>query len=159
MAHSSHDGLDVLQSVFEKYDREKKGFLDCDQFVYFISQLGKYVSELGNIEEETLKAFFDILTPDEKLTFETFRKWWFSSSRYIYFVPETSKLLQKAHYLYKKYAPDMGMTYNQFNSLLDELGIEHTDYDFDNLDQNEDGLIGFTEFCKWLNWFSCISTL
>lgn len=153
MAHSSRAGLDVLQSVFEKYDREEKGFLNCKQFVYFLTRLGQYISELGNIEEETQKAFFDLLASDGKLTFETFRDWWFSSDRYTYFAPETSNLLQKAHYLYKKYTPDGGMTYHQFNSLLDELGIEYTDYDFDKLDQNEDGLIGFSEFCKWLNWF------
>lgn len=158
MSFVSNDDLAVLRSAFNKYDEDKSGSLSNSEFIMFLKRLGRYVNDLKGVEESTANAVFALLdkNADGRLTFNEFCTWWISdaSEKYTYFTGDTAPLLRKAYNLYKLSTRGEGrMSYNQFENLLDKLGIEHTDYDFDDLDQDEDGLLSFPEFCDWLNWF------
>lgn len=148
----------ILRSAFDRYDKDKSGTLSNSEFILFIARLGRHVKELKEVETSVANAVFALLdkNADGRLTFDEFCIWWTSnaSKRYTYFTGKTANLLHKAHNLYKSHTVgESQMSYTQFESLLDKLGIEYTDDTFDDLDQNEDGLLSFSEFCKWLDWF------
>jgi len=157
MASLNDDDLAILRSAFNRYDRDHTGSLSSSEFVLFLTRLGKHVKELKGVETSTAKAVFAFLDKDAdgRMTFDEFCMWWLddASGRYGYFTGEKSRLLRKAYDLYSTHASSGGMTYHQFDNLLDQLGIEHTDYDFDALDENDDGVLSFPEFCEWLQWF------
>jgi Ca2+-binding EF-hand superfamily protein len=158
MAHIDKDDLDILRSVFNRYDKSRTGSLSSSEFVLFLTRLGKHVKELeqiGNTEIISVaKAVFALFDKDcdGRMTFDEFCLWFNSSENCSYFTGEKAFLLRKAYDLYTS-ASSGRMTHSQFNDLLDKLGIEHTEYDFDALDNDEDGLLSFSEFCNWLNWF------
>jgi len=154
----NNEEVEILKSVFNKYDTDKTGYLTPQQFTFLISRLGRHVKELKGVEFSTAQAVFGLLDTDgdKRLSFDDFVEWWRSedSERYSYFADEKSKLLSKAYNLYSTYVSETGnMTYLQFNNMMDELELDHGDYDFDILDTNDDGLLSFSEFVNWLNWF------
>ena len=157
MTNLSENDVIILRSVFDKYDLDKCGSLDCHQFALLLARLGKHVKELKNIDDDTSLALCAFLDDNShgKLSFNEFCTWWSKNApqRYSYFTEETSKLLRKAYGLYQKYTNNGGMNYLQFEKMMGELQISYTDDDFDALDQNEDGTLSFSEFCSWLNWF------
>ncbi len=151
------EDIDVLRAVFNKYDKDRNNNLSLQQFVLLLSRLGRHVKELRGVEFQEARAAFALMDRDSDglLSFDEFCNWWVSKNKYNYFTGETSNLLRKAYRLYTSYTKDQNrkMTYNQFENMMDELGISHTEFDFDVLDNNNDGLLSFEEFCKWLNWF------
>ena len=154
MAEIEEEDLIVLRSVFQKFDHDGDGYLNISEFVSLVKSLSKYVSEIRNINEFRIKALFAYLDAGMKrqMNFDEFCDWWFFD-RYTYITGDTGKRLEKAYSLYSKYASKHGMTYNQFNLLLDDLHIEHTDDAFDEMDRSNDGILNFAEFCSWLGWF------
>jgi Ca2+-binding EF-hand superfamily protein len=160
----SSDDLIVLDSVFKKYDKLNRGYLDLDQFILFLVKLGKHVKELKKIKENTAIAVFSFIdkNSDGKINYEEFCNWWGlsnSSERYSYFTGEKSELLKKSYELYCKYSTTSsfeknGIAIMQFEKMMDEFKIDYNEEeDFDKLDKDEDGLLSFQEFCLWLNWF------
>lgn len=156
----NEEEIEILQSVFNKYDTDQRGYLTPHQFTLLISRLGRYIKELRGVEFSTAQAVFGLLDTDgdKRISFDDFVGWWRSededSQRYSYFIGEKGKLLRKAYGLYSSYVSETGnMTYLQFNNMMDELGLEHDEYTFDLLDVNDDGLLSFSEFLQWLNWF------
>ncbi|MBL4615317.1 MAG: EF-hand domain-containing protein [Magnetovibrio sp.] len=166
------DDLIVLDSVFKKYDTDNSGYLDLKQFTLFLVRLGKHVKELRKVTILAAEAVFALIDKDTdgKIDFHEFCKWWNTdaSQRYGYFTGEKGKLLRKSYNLYYKYSSssdvhpatgvsspnkNSGMTIVQFERMMDTLGIEYTEGCFDALDDDNDGVISFEEFCRWLNWF------
>lgn len=169
----TYDNPSVLKSMFYKYDREGKGYLTKTQFALLLSKLSGYIQELKGVEYNEAIATFELFdkNSDNRLTFDEFCEWWSMkpSNRYSYFCGEKSKLLKKAYALYTKYASDddtsnihkneditkinSGLTYTQFERMMTDLNIPHSEFDFDNLDTSDNGILSFSEFCNWLNWF------
>lgn len=150
--------IDILRSVFNKFDFEKSGYLSPQQFTFLILRLGKHIKELEGVEFSTAQAVFHLLDTDgdNQISFKDFVDWWRSpeARKYSYFTGEKGKLLRKAYQLYSSHVSDKSnMTYSQFNNLMEELNIRYSEYDFDALDTNGDGLLSFCEFINWLNWF------
>ncbi len=145
----------VLKAVFEKYDPKKSGYLTRKQFIFLIDRLSKYVPELRGAQIKEAQSAFALFdkNSDKKLDFQEFSDWWASKDKFTFFSGEKSKLLRKAYVLYTKYAQKDGMTISEFSTMMEALGISHSDIDFDILDENDDGLLSFAEFCRWLNWF------
>jgi len=151
------DDTTILLSVFNKYSTDKSDSLSLKQFVRLISRLGKHVKELQGVEFSTAQAVFAVFNKEHngKLTFDEFEEWWKSSDSdgYKYFTKDKSKLLRKAFRLYNKYTTDGAMTFAEFENMMDELDLPHTELSFDLLDTDDDGLLSFGEFCEWLHWF------
>ena len=158
MDQINSDDISVLRSVFRKYDKDNNGYLTPEEFTLFINRLGKHVKTIKKVTPETMKAFFALIdeNSDGKIDFNEFCNWWNTDEdkRYGYFSEEKAKLLRKSYNLYKTFCSDEnGMTIYQFGRLMDTLEIEWEEEDFDSLDQDENGLLSFEEFCRWLNWF------
>lgn len=155
----SPDDLTVLDSVFKRYDTLNSGYLNLEQFTSFLSRLGKHVKEVRKTSPETIRAVFALIdeNSDGKINFDEFCGWWNTdaSQRYGYFTGEKKKLLRKSYDMYRKFSSssERGMTLLQFGRLMDTLGNEWTEEDFDSLDDDGDGTLSFEEFCRWLNWF------
>lgn len=152
----SDEDLLILRSAFKKYDRENKGYLTQVQFALFLSRLSNHVEELKGLEYEEAVMVFKLLDKDsdDKLNFQEFCNWWSQEDKYQYFCGEKSKLLRKAYNLYIKYAEsENGMSYNQFEKMMDELNITHSEFEFDELDSTGNGVLSFVEFVNWLHWF------
>jgi Ca2+-binding EF-hand superfamily protein len=157
----SSDDLIVLDSVFKKYDKLNRGYLDLDQFILFLVRLGKHVIELRKVTKSSAIAVFSFIdkNSDGKINYEEFSSWWGynASQRYSYFTGEKSELLKKSYNLYCEYSTSSfeknGINIMEFEKMMDEFKIEYDEEDFDKLDKDEDGLLSFQEFSLWLNWF------
>lgn len=155
----SSDDLTVLKSVFKKYDSDGNGYLNLKEFILFLVRLGKHVKELRKISSETASAVFALIDKngDGKINFHEFCEWWNidTSNRYGYFTGEKKELLKKSYGLYRQYSSKdgSGLTFEQFGKMMDTLGIEYDEEDFDSIDTDYDGILSFEEFCRWLNWF------
>jgi Ca2+-binding EF-hand superfamily protein len=150
--------IEVLRSVFKKYDTESIGKINLSQFILFVTRLSKYIEELHGIEISKAGVVFNLLDADRDgyLTFDDFLRWWDSTDGepYSFFIGEKSRLLEKAYNLYSNYTSTTGnMTYSQFENMMDMLDIPHTEDAFDDLDTDGDGLLSFSEFIDWLKWF------
>jgi len=152
----SNDDETVLKAVFSKYDTKSTGFLSLQQFILLVTRLAKYVPELHGIEFSTAQSSFALFDrdADKHLSLKEFKDWWRSKDKYTFFEGEKAILLRKAYALYKEYTGEnSAMNLYEFSQMMETLGITYKETDFDLLDRNEDGLISFDEFCKWLNWF------
>lgn len=150
------DDETVLRAVFDRYDTESSDCLRLQQFILLVAKLGKYVPELKGVEFSVAQSAFTLFDRDgdKCLSFNEFKDWWLSEDRYSYFSGEKAKLLRKAYILYTRYTRgETLMTLPEFSKMMESLGIRYKESDFDILDRNEDGVIDFNEFCRWLNWF------
>jgi len=150
---------EILKKVFNKFDVNKSGFLKRDQFEKFIRKLGTTTSTLTHLSHalsKDINAVFDYIDTDmdNKLNINEFGAWLGRADKYTLFV-EKKSLLLKAHTLFFSYvdAPQKGLPYFKFEDMMENLNINHEEDAFDNLDDNNDGLISFFEFCMWLKWF------
>lgn len=141
----------VIKSVFEKYSVDGK--MSRDLFSKMIVDLSRHVPELKGVEKQEAEAAYSLFI-GSSLNFTNFNYWWRSSKKFDYFTGEKVKLLRKAWGLYKKYAlRDSQMDLASFMKMLDDLHIKGSEADFDKLDMDDNGLLNFKEFSKWLSWF------
>ena len=151
----------IIKSVFEKYDSRKKGYLNREEFIFFLVHLGKHVKELDKITDKTAVAVFSLIdkNSDGKINFDEFCSWWNMdvSKRYGYFIGEKKNLLRKSYDLYSKYSTSCSgrkyMTLINFEKMMEDLKIDYSEECFDSLDNDGDGILSFEEFCLWLDWF------
>ena len=156
----SKEDRKVLKAAFNKYDRNKDGTLTVQEFTLFLTKLSKHVPQLCGVEMDEVEAVMQLLSNKKSLTqsitFDDFCGWWSQSesTRYSFFTGEKSELLRKAYGIYKLHTSGgKGMSYIQYERMMDEIGLPYTDCDFDQLDTDGDGILSFEEFCLWLNWF------
>ncbi len=148
--------LQFLRQVFHKFDTDNTGYLEAEQFVNLIDALAHHVPEIESVDPLVVKAVFAYYDIDGngKLSFQEIYSWWISSDRFKFFVGDKARLLKRARQLYVTYAKgEGGMSFAEFESLLDDLQIRHDEAAFDELDDDGDGLMGFAEFIDWLDWF------
>ena len=158
MSASDGDETTILQAVFNKYDKDKSGYLTIDEFSRLLLRLSKHIRELKGIEERKTSAVFSLLDKDVdgKLSFEEFRVWWEKQNKYEVFCGEKARLIRKAYQLFSNYTKDsqVSLSHSDFSKLIVELGIPDCDeLYFDDLDLDNDGKLSFEEFCNWLKWF------
>ena len=126
------------------------------QFIRFLTVLSKHVDSLQSVEMEQTTAAFQLLAkdPSEGMSYNDFRRWWLSSDRYGYLIGEKAVLLRKAYQWYKINASSKGLTHEEFRCMMERLNLKlSTSATFDEIDQNCDGIVSFSEFCDWLKWF------
>ena len=159
MSTLDKDETTILQAVFNKYDKNKKGYLTIDEFTRLLFNLSKHVRELKGIEVQKSKAVFSLLDKDVdgKLSFTEFQEWWEKQNKYEVFCGEKARLLRKAYQLFSNYTKETkpSLSHSDFNQLIVEMGIisECDELYFDDLDIDNDGRLSFEEFCNWLHWF------
>jgi len=148
--------LEFLRQVFKKFDTHNTGYLDSDEFHNLIVGVAKQVTTLNHTDISTTEAAFAYYdrNRDGKLSFQEIYKWWISEKRFRFFMGDCAGLIKKARQIYKSYAKTStkGMTFAEFERLLDDLKIQHEETAFDNIDTDDDGLVSFTEFFDWLKW-------
>jgi Ca2+-binding EF-hand superfamily protein len=147
----------ILRSVFDKYDKGRKGYLSKLEFVVLVRRLSKHIKSLQNVDMKgEISAVFNLfdINGDGVMTFEEFKKWWYDREKYSYFIGEKAELIKKAYSLYQHYASkELGMSLDELKYMLTEMGIDHKATDFEKLDTDGDGIFSFREFCDWLEWF------
>lgn len=96
----------IIRAVFSSYDKERKGYLNFNQFTLLLSRLSKHVPDLKGVELEAAQGAFSLFSKKapSQLQYHEFRSWWLKDDKYTYLVGERAKLVQKAYMLYKKYA-------------------------------------------------------
>ena len=152
------DKTTILKAVFNKYDKDKSGYLTIEEFGLLLLSLSKHIRELKVIESQKTSAVFSLLDKDVdgKLSFEEFRSWWEKQDKYEFFCGESAILLRNAYTLFSNYTKDSeySLTHSDFCHLMVEMGFPECDeLYFDDLDLDNDGKLSFEEFCEWLNWF------
>lgn len=148
----------AIRSVFTSYDKEKKGWLSIDDFSSLLNRLSKKVDLLRKspITKDVVASTFALFnrSGDGKMKYIEFRSWWLKNDRYSYLVGARADLVQKAYNLYQRYTSTNNcLSAEQFISMMQDLGIECTIDNFDQLDINSDGALSFEEFSRWLKWF------
>lgn len=148
--------LEFLRQVFRKFDTDDTGYLEDEQFVRLIRALTHHVPEIESVDSSIAKAafaYYDV-SGDGKLSFQEVYAWWISDDRFVFFVGDKARLLKRARQLYVTYAKgEGGMSFTEFEALLDDMQIQHDESAFDEIDDDGDGLMSFTEFIDWLDWF------
>ena len=144
----------VLRTVFAKFDEDKTGYLNKQQFTRFLIKLSKYNPTVA-IESDNINALFLLFDSDhdDKLSYDDFSRWWNSGTLRV-----PAELLSKAYSLYIDHSSQIrqggrGMNINQFEEMMGRLRLRYQEEMFDQIDSNEDGLLTFDEFVKWLKWF------
>lgn len=158
MSVSDGDETTILRSVFNKYDKDKSGYLTIDEFSRLLLRLSKHIKELKGVESRKTAAVFSLLDKDVdgKLSFEEFRVWWEKQNKYEFFCGERARNIRKAYQLFSNYTKDSetSLSNSGFNKMMEELGLPKcNDMCFDDLDLDNDGKLSFEEFCGWLHWF------
>lgn len=154
---SAEFGDYLIIKVFNRFDKDMKGYLTRDEFYRFIQTLSSLFDKKMCISNEMFSnALFDYLNTNgkHKLRYNDFLKWWSLSNekRYHFFVPDNKKKIIKAHRLYRYYTKSKDMNYHEFMNMVAEMNLNYSDYDFDILDRDRDGLLSFREFCDWLRY-------
>lgn len=153
----SNEDMYILKATFHKFDKDHTGRLSSREFVVFLEKLSQHVKELPVVDEKQVIVAFEYLKCDVQrgLTFDDFVRWWERDDKYDFFTGEKASLLRKAYNLFLRFSDPVikGITYSKFEEMMDELKIEHAEYEFDTIDNNDDGVLNFYEFCKWLKWF------
>lgn len=141
--------------VFQKYDIESKSYITLKQFISLIRDLEfTQLSSYKNNYKKVARVFLLFnKNSNGKLDFDEFYDWWNNENKFSLFTGKKAKLLKKAFSLYTTHVEGKKMTISEFENLMEDLDISHTDIDFDAIDKDHDGLISFYEFCSWLNWF------
>jgi Ca2+-binding EF-hand superfamily protein len=149
---------DLIQAVYHKYAKTKKGTMDFEMFKLFLANLGQHIN-INNVVHSFTDAPIIFLYLDKNadgvISYEEFCSWWATSEKYSLFVSPTLNLLKQAHTLFTKYTNNHGsMTTKQFSHFVEGEYTGHVnDRVFDVIDTDDDGLISFYEFCTWLKWF------
>lgn len=156
----------TLKRVFDIYCivsscPKTKPFMNLISFTTFLKDLSKFETVLQDKSDEFFKAFFTYVDEncDNKIYFGEFTCWWkgdtstSQTTRYKPFADENKDLFMKAWRLYNKFTIGHFIPYRRFKYVMNALNIQYSDYDFDIIDTNSDGVISFSEFCEWLKWF------
>ncbi len=148
--------IEALKVAFYAFDENYTGYLDINQFFNIVAAMGQDMHKFTNISNETMYAVFNYFDIDDDghLSFNEVYGWWISNMRFSIFSGKKSELLVKAHDLYHKHTASSKMRYNEFENMLEALGVEHRESIFDELDRDGDGLLNFTEFVDWLGWLN-----
>jgi len=150
--------LEYLREVFKRLNSDGSGNLSLKDFTDLINIFAKQVPEiefLDTIVIDGVFSYFDI-DHDKRLSFQEFYSWWISPNRFKFFIGDVARLMKKARQLYSTYSKknnNKGISFKEFETLMEELEIPYNNDSFDNLDTNEDGLMNFPEFVDWLKWF------
>ncbi len=142
-----------VEEVFRRYAKTQSNKIVLSEFILILKKLKMVV-----VEEKVAVALFAYLDTNMNgaLSQEEFKNWISSPIKYDLLMGKRRDRLLMAYDLFCKYntGDNSGLTYNDFEKMLVDLGIAHTEYDFDKLDNNADGLISFYELCQWLKWLS-----
>lgn len=154
----------LIKEIFDKYatlaspklshkSDNPNGTITKSSFVLMVNKLSHHIEEIKNVDIATIEAVFFLSTRGKCMTFDEFNLWW-RNDRFHYFHPGTGKELVKAHKLYQKYAdPETSvLSLENFKRLVTDLKLEGTELDFDMLDTDDDGVLSFKEFYRWLGW-------
>ena len=145
--------FDIINGVFEKYS--VNGLMDDIRFASVIVKLSTYVDRLVGASKDNCFAAFALLDTDADgyIDAETFKIWWNKQDKYDDITGEKANKILRAYNLYKKYSFDKRMIIHGFLRFAKDLNIKATEDDFDEIDTNDDGVIDFVEFSRWLGWF------
>lgn len=108
-----------------------------------------------NVKTNVQALFFSLDRDTGFLTFDDFVRWWLSDSVLVKLI-DTKKnrdLISKSKTSYDLITEGRTMTKKEFIGMLDELNLSYTYKQIDAIDQDNDGVINFREFVRWLKWF------
>ncbi len=145
---------EVFHDVFKKFDRDNSGSLSYAEFVALMSKLSKHIPELNGIELCHMTAFFHLFEHDNCIVYKDLRNWWLSNDKYRYITKDKRNLLVKAFDLFHRYADRDTLSYRNFSDMMRDLNMECTKEEYNTLAESTDGVIRFSKFCRWLNWFT-----
>ena len=142
----------VLRSLFMKYDKDGSQQLNKEELS------GLFQNDLG-LNKEQAESYAYLLDKDGngKVSFEEFRSWLNSGERFKN-VNDKSRYhrLRKAVEMFKNYDKDGSgaLDREEFKKLFTESGGKPKNLEaaLKELDQDNNGLVSFQEFLKWLNW-------
>lgn len=155
----------LIREIFDKYatlsspksSHTPNLVITKSSFVLMVNKLSHHIEEIKNVDIKTIEAVFFLYSvhagTSAGMTFDEFNVWW-RSDRFKYFHSNTGKQLVKAYRLYQKYADveTNNLSLENFKRLVLDLKLEGTELDFDMLDTDDDGVLSFKEFYRWLGW-------
>lgn len=150
---------EVLRAVFAYYDTRLKSLLsvedvmvwwnDSNKLWLFSDKGGEIIVQAydlfmrhSSVVKNSIRTLVPVVTP------KTPRK---NSN------PEERKLTRVVSELPKEASKQLdyiprNMSYSQFETLLENKNIPHDETTFDAHDANNDGMMNFYEFVRWLGW-------
>lgn len=141
----------VVQSLFEKYDKDKNGSLKKEE-------LSVLLKDDFGMDSQRAEAAAMLLDKDGSgiVSFEEFFQW-FSSGEGMSNVSDESRYhyVKKAVDLFKRFDTNKNGTIDrdELQHLMRSIGFTQSlDSAFEQLDKDKNGKISFPEFIVWLNW-------
>lgn len=150
----------IIHNVFMKYANHNSQLL-CEGFIKMMTNLSKKIDILHSTNHDHYLALFLLIDKNSVnfITHYQFEYWWNSTNKFSYILGVNAHKIITILGFYNKYKSDSNtITLEAFSQLIQELNhttvkeliVEKT---FDSIDLNDDGLVGFYELCKWINWF------
>ena len=142
----------ALRTLFGKYDKDNNGILDKQE----LSTLLK--DDLGMTHEQAeMYSYLLDKEGSQQISYEQFRAWIQSNEHYKTISDGTRfRFLQKAIEIFKRYDADnnQALDKEEFKSLFLDLGGKKKNFKktINELDRDNNGVISFQEFLRWLNW-------
>lgn len=154
-----HKIFDIYSVIPGDHHDSCMRFMNLTLMTKFVGDLSCHSPVLKDVDGELMNAFFALVDRDcdGKVSFREFSGWWRSEfsvrTRYHIFETYVRPLVRTAWRLYTRFSIGRSIPYRRFEYMMEYLRIHYSDTDFDVLDLNSDGVLSFSEFCDWLNWF------
>ena len=146
--------MQETRCIFEKFDRDKSGYIDSSELKNLLFSLGYCPDDQ---EMQSLMSKLDT-SGDRKIDFNEFYKWWSSEDRFSKLKGKSGQV-EKWSTMFQKYDKDKSglLEKREFSMLYNDLqksGHPHLsksmDDAFNELDTNKNGKISFNEFVDYL---------
>ena len=149
-ALSDSESLAAAREIFQKYDQDKSGEIDAEEFHAMCYDIGMVFEE--DNERDLVMNLVDV-DGDGEISFREFYQWWRKYKAENTGLPELTAEVKAAIHYFRYYDTDLSgkLDLDEFAKMCTAMGWSEDEMQESMLllDSNNDGEISFSEFVAW----------